>query len=406
MPKVVFLQPRSFHTWEALNIGYLASYLKAHEYSNIGFFSEYFDKKKEIVEGCRDADIIGISCTSPQYRGALSLAKLIKKRRNLIVLGGVHASAVPTSVLESGAVDIVVVGEGERAMLEIVEGNRKNIIKCSYVSSLDSIPFPDRQVINQERNIQQAYRENGKRIASILASRGCPFCCTFCASSSVWSRRVRYRTAQNILEEFAKLVKDMSIDFVKFCDDTFTLRRDIVTEFCEQKIRLGIKTPWGCNARADSVDKSVLKLMHSAGCEELWIGVESGAKAILRDMNKAIDIEDVKRVFRESKNIGFVRRAYVLLGMPNEDYSDIAQTEDLIDEIQPDMVGFTILAPYPGTAHYNSDLHKDVDWSVVDEYSNNITSSRYLSNSELKAEQLRLIDKYKKKLVYRQKNHG
>lgn len=188
--KIVFIQPKTFHTWEALNIGYMASYLRLYGYHNIGFYSGFFDSDEEIIKSCEGADIIGFSCTSPQMKHALYLAKAIKNSKNYIVLGGVHPSALPEDTLENGWVDAVVVREGEKAFLEIVKGNRERVVRHAYNQNLDDLPFPDRHLIKQERNIQQAYQDNGIRIASIFSSRGCPFRCTFCASHSVWSRRV------------------------------------------------------------------------------------------------------------------------------------------------------------------------------------------------------------------------
>ena len=93
----------------------------------------------------------------------------------------------------------------------------------------------------------------------------------------------------------------------------------------------------------------------------------------------------------------------MLLGAPEEDINDIKYSEQLIDEIKPDMVGFTILAPYPGTSYYDSGMHKNVDWSEVDEYKNHITRTKFLSNERLLLEQERLVTKYQTKITFRQK---
>lgn len=404
--KIIFIQPKTIfgNTWEALSIGYLASYAKRHGHNNIDFYSGFFDSDEDIIEGCRDADIIGFSCTSPQIKHALHLAKAVKTEKNYIVIGGVHTSALPHDLLDSGIVDAVVAGEGEKAFLSILEGNRERVVRCSYIDDIDSFPFPDRFLIKQERNIQQAYRDNGVRIASIFSSRGCPFQCTFCASNSVWSRKVRYRSVNNILDEFEQVVEDLRIDFIKFSDDTFAIKKDLFTEFCEEKLRRNIKTSWGSNIRADTVDAGLLRLMKRAGCKEVWIGVESGSARILKDMKKGINLEKVKWLFKVALELGFFRRAYMLLGMPGESLDDIRLSEKIVDEIKPDAVGFTILAPYPGTAYYDPLKHKDVDWSHVDEYDNCITNTAFLSNEALHREQSRLVAKYLNNIVYRQKN--
>lgn len=382
-------------------MGYLAGYLREKGYRDLAFYSGFFDRDEAIIQGCLDADIVAFSCTSPQMAHAVKLATKIKRTDNYIVFGGVHPSALPQDTLVNECVDAVVVGEGEQAFFDIVKGKRDPIVHHPYLEDLDSLPFPDRRLIKQERNIQQAYADNGERIASLLSSRGCPFRCVFCASHQVWTRRVRYRSPENILEEFERVVKDWGIDFMKFSDDTFTVNKRIVIEFCEGKIRKGMRTPWGCNIRADTADEEMLTIMRRAQCREVWVGVESGSPQILHDMKKDINIEEIKRSFKKTAELGFFRRAYILLGMPNEDYEDIRLTEELIDEIKPDSVGFTILAPYPGTEFYQPELHAQVDWSVVDEYENRLTSTAYLSNEDLYREQQRLVGKYQGSLVFR-----
>jgi anaerobic magnesium-protoporphyrin IX monomethyl ester cyclase len=401
--KIVFVQPKTFHTWEALNIGYLASYLKLHlGINDISFYSGFFDSDDEIITACSKADIIGFSVTSPQMKHALMLSTAIKKNNphSWIVYGGVHASALPDDVLQNPVVDAVVIGEGELSFSAIVKGNRSRKIYTEYVKNLDELPFPDRLVIKQERNIQQAYNDNGIRIASIFSSRGCPYKCVFCASHCVWSRHVRFRSHENILDEFERLVKDLRIDFVKFSDDTFTIRKKLVQYFCEEKMRRKNKTPWGCNIRVDT-DEETLKLMKAANCREVWIGVESGSQKILKQMRKGITVEQVKNIFQITKKIGFYRRAYMLLGMPEESKKDINCTENLVKIIEPDAVGFTILAPYPGTQFYNPLVHNNVDWSLVDEYNNDITKTNYLTNRELKLNQKRLVSLFSDRLVHR-----
>jgi len=400
--KIVFIQPKTFYTWEALNIGYLASYLKGNGFNEINFYSGFFDNDARIIEGSKNADIIGFSCTSPQMKHGLSLAKKIKSDKNCIVFGGVHPSVLPHDVLKNETVDVVVVGEGEEAILDVAKGNREPIIKKPLIEDLDSIPFPDRKMVKQHRNLEHSYKVHGKRIAGIFSSRGCPFRCIFCASHTVWGRRLRFRSAENIMSEFEQVVKDLKVDFVTFADDEVGINRKQLIDFCEKKIKNGLKTPWGCNVVISTLDDKILTALKAANCTELWMGVESGSPKILRDIRKPITIEAIKKVFKKTKDMGFFRRAYFLLGMPNEGYEDIKMSEELIDEIGPDMVGFTILAPYPGTEFYNPHLHKDVDWSEVDEYHNRLTKTKYLSNRELRSEQERLTEKYKNLIAFRQ----
>lgn len=413
--KIVFIQPNvgfKGHTWESLGVGYLISYLKKNynKELDINFYSAFYDSDEDIINGAKDADIIGFTATSPQFKHGLELAKKLKTKDNLIVFGGVHASNLPETVISSEYVDVAVVGEGEKAMLKIVENKEKGIkmeketMNLGFIEDINEIPFPDRKAIKNERNISTAYKDNEMRIASILSSRGCPFTCSFCSSHCVWGRGSRLRSSLNIIEEFEDLINNWKIDFVKFSDDTFTVDKQRVIDFCKLKMERGIKTPYGANAHINTMDEEMIKYLKESGCQELWYGVESGSPKILKDMHKNTNIDNIKEVFRLTKKYGIKTRAYFLLGMPNETIEDIKMTENLCDELEPDIVGFTLLAPYPRNEHFNYEEMKDWDWSSFDEYNNNWVKTNTLSNQELKDEQKRLIEKYKKQITFRQKN--
>ena len=123
----------------------------------------------------------------------------------------------------------------------------------------------------------------------------------------------------------------------------------------------------------------------------------------MKDIKKGLYTDIIKRVFGWAKTHGVRRRAFFLLGMENETRKDIELTEKLIDEIKPDMVGFTILAPYPGTSFYDHEKYKDVDWSPIGEYDNDIWFTKHFTNQELKNERDRLANKYKDIICYAQK---
>ncbi len=411
---IVFIQPEvgfEGHTWEALGIGYIISYLRKHYNGNldIEFYSGFYDSDEQIIEAGKNADIIGFSCTSPQYKHGLQLAKQIKVKDNRIVFGGIHATALPHLLLKEDCIDAVVTGEGERAMLQLVEDIdkgvdvSKRIYHSDYIENLDDIPLPDRKAIKNGRNIQQAYQDEGIRITSVLSSRGCPFRCSFCCSHVVWKRKPRLRSALNILDEVEQLISEWGIQFLKFADDTFTLNKQKVIEFCRLKVARGIKIPYGANAHINTIDEDLLKHLAGSGCRELWYGIESGSPRILKDMHKGTDINRIKEVFRLTKEYGIKTRAYFLLGTPNEAIEDIEVTERLCDGLRPDIIGFTLLSPFPVNEYFDYDTMKDWDWSVFDEYGNDWVHTKTLTNRELKDIQRRLVEKYQRKAAFRQR---
>ena len=171
-----------------------------------------------------------------------------------------------------------------------------------------------------------------------------------------------------------------------------------IMDLCKEMVSRGWDTPWGANFRVDKMDEEICKWLTKAKCTEAWFGVESGSPEILKHIQKGISVEMIKKAFVVTKKYGIIRRAYCLLGTPPESFETIRQTEALIDDIDPDVVSFSILAPYPGTPYWKPEF-KNMDWSNVDEYSNSIWSSKHLTNKLLKSEQARLMDKYKGRLA-------
>jgi len=410
--KVTLIQPKYFNIWEALGLAYVGAYLKK-KYNGqleINFFQGYFDDDKTIIEGSIDSDIIGVSCTSPVFRATVNLTKEIKKhnRKAHVVVGGFHPSAVPDDCLKAVSIDQVVTGEGEGAFLDILNGNRELIVKGKPFLDFNSI-FPDRELIKNDRTITLCKQLTGARITSFLSIRGCPFSCAFCAERIVTgvhdkkANPLRVRDPKHLLDEIEEVTKKYDLEYFKFSDATWNTSTQKVVSFCEEKIRRNIKTPWEANVHASFVSKEMLKIMKEAGCHQINVGCESGSQKILKDIRKGLTINKIIEVFRLAEELGIERRAFFLLGMPNETVNDINETEKLVDTIRPDVFGVTLLCPYPGTDFYNQKTMKDLDWTFADEYSNSFWKTEHFSNNELKDWQGYLTKKYSKNLSWHNK---
>jgi len=409
--KIVFIQPNvgfKGHTWEAIGIGYIIGYLKS-KYTDIefDFYSGFYDKDDTILDACRDDCFVGFTCTSPQYKHALDLSKKIKEMpgNHIIMFGGIHPTVLSTDVIKEPFIDYVVCGEGELSTESIINGEIKSnsIVRSEFIANLDELPFPDRKEIKNERNILQSFNDNGKRITSIVSSRGCPFNCTFCCSHNLWGNIPRLRSAKNVYNEFKEITEEFNLDLIKFSDDTFTINNKRVIEFCNLKLKNEDDTPYGANAHINTMNENMISKLAESNCQEIWYGVESGSQRILKLMNKHTTIDKIKKVFKLTHKYGIKTRAYFLLGTPTETIEDIKLSEKLCDEIQPDIVGFSLLSPFPTNEYYNYNIMKYWDWSTFDEYNNNWVKTNTLTNSDLKDEQQRLIDKYKNQITFRQK---
>jgi radical SAM superfamily enzyme YgiQ (UPF0313 family) len=426
--KITLIQPRVGHDpsyiHEPLNLGYIAAYLKKHGYTDVNIHIGAFEADDKIISDAADSDIVGFTATSPMIKHAKDLAGKIKgaNPESLIVLGGAHASVLPENVLQDINIDVVVRGEGELTMLELVQAiERKtsfeNIRGLSYkqggqiihnptrelIMDLDSLPFPARKLIGQDKFLEIGYKKYGDKGAWVFSSRGCPSCCTYCASNGVWTRRWRARSPANIVKEIRELVNEYGVDRINFADDTFTISKDRVSEFCNYLKKENLNVSWGCNIRANTIDKDLLKIMKDAGCTDVWIGVESGSPIVLQNIRKGITINQIKNAFMWSKEVGLKTRAYLMIGSPKESRETIQQTESLVDEIQPDVLEFSIFTPYPGCEDYKMAKEKGcvsdgMDWSMVSLLSSSLVGSQYLSKEEIREERNRLAKKYEKRL--------
>ena len=405
-----------------LGILYIATLLKNHGHS-VQVFDPWADDDnfiQEIVDF--KPDMVGLSFLTTQYRRAKDILSKIREialspgskdprlppsacntkqlvshcndRQSLPIFfsGGIHSTALPEEVLNDLALDFVVLGEGEETMREIAEGkNLKNIPGVAYmengnliktaarepIADLDSLPIPDRSLLNYGKYLIPPGPFRGtycKHAATIISSRGCPYKCIFCGSSTLmFGFKTRRRSVKNVLNEIDSLYKKYCIDGLYFLDDTFTLSPPWVEEFCESFRTKNFKIKWGCQARVNTVTLKLLKKMKGAGCCQVDYGVESGSDKILKVLKKGTNREMIKKAFRLSHLAGLRPTATFMIGNPEEDKEDIKKTLDLAKEIKPRHVKFLYLTPFPGTEifdmarknkWFNPEVSYSNQWSI------------------------------------------
>lgn len=401
--KITLIQPRYFNIWEALGLAYIGAYAKNKFPGklDIDFYQGNFDDDGTIIDSAKNSDIVAFSCTSPTFRVAVDMAKAIKSLNPSVrtVFGGFHPSAIPQVCLEEEGVDQIVVGEGEVAFLRILNGDTSPIVNGDQLMEFNDI-VPDRELIKNIRTVDLCEDQIGRRITSFQSIRVCPFRCTFCAErivTGVYNKKtnpLRIRDPKHLLDEIKWITKTYRLDYFKFADATWNTSIDKVMAFCEEKLSQNFRLPWEANVHASFASKEMLQIMKAAGCHQINVGVESGSQKILNDIKKGLQVEKIKNVFKWGKELGIERRGYFLLGMTNETMEDIKLTEQLVEEIQPDVFGITILCPYPGSNHYDAEKMKDYDWTFADEYSNAFWETENFTNAELKEKQRYLTNKF------------
>lgn len=310
-------------------------------------------------------DVVGITSMTATYGSAINVAKCVKQVNEdiIVILGGVHPSVLPEDVIKEPEVDLVVRGEGEVTLVKLIEaikkkalssigiqyGNDKYVINPmaeSTIADIDLLGFPARDLLlNSESFPPNAF-------GSLIGSRGCPFHCIFCFSHKMWGRKVRFRTACNIVEEIVAVKETFGTYRFHFQDDTFTLRKDLVLEFCKRLKGEGINLKWSCPTRVDFIDAEIIGEMKSAGCSTISLGIESGSEDTLKRIKKGITIEQVRSAVKMIKDEGILVRGYFIFGFPWETKEHITMTLNLIEELDLDIIQYNFAVPLPGTELY------------------------------------------------------
>jgi len=320
-----------------------------------------------------NAEIYGITAATPDYPLAKKIAEIINTRnpKSWIILGGVHATAVPEKI--DTVFNKIVIGEGEIALIKILKdyeqgNNNQRIYVGESVKNLDDIPFPARHLLSFKSVFNEnALFKGAGPTAAIITSRGCPNNCSFCASNIMWHRQVRFRSPDNVIAEMKDVIKKYGVKNFRIMDDTFTLNKPRLKEMCEKIKHLDIR--WRIETRVDYVDQEILRWLKEAGCEELAFGIESPNQEVLDRAIKGINLEQAKKMIRISHESGLATRLFFIIGLPGEkpDFAD--RFIKFIEETNPDAVDLSTFVPYPGSDIYCNPKKygikiKDQDFSI------------------------------------------
>lgn len=315
-------------------------------------------------------DLLGLSLWTHNRQATLALAGLARQLLPdcLIAAGGGHATHRAEQVLNTcPAIDLIVVGEGEAPLLELVQrltdgrpleqiaglavrsGEAVRLTGPSRpVPDLDQLPYPS-AYLHEAHGIDLDLQSQ-----FISTSRGCPSACRFCSSPAFWGTTVRTRTPASVVAECRSLRERFGTMYLSLRDDTFTADRERTIELCRLMIAERTQQFWNCQTRVETVDDEMLSWMKRAGCECVQLGVESGSPRILKELGKRITPEQVIRAADAVHRVGLSLSIYLIAAVPGETTADRAATERLVARMRPDDLQIAPLAYYPGTALYNS----------------------------------------------------
>ncbi len=351
-----------------LGLAYMAAVLRDHCHVRIVDFSVEKLDWAEYPYG--EFDLVGISVDTARYPVSAEIAKVAKRQGAVVVMGGPHVSFLDGEALGTGAVDYVVRNEGEYSLLSLVEfltgaraledvrgisyldgGELRRTPDAPFIHDLDSLPFPARDLLSMD-----LYKEkmDGRRMTTVVTSRGCPFKCEFCSSSRFFGVRWRARSVENILEEVELLHKEYGYGAVSFVDDNFTLDPDRAVALSEKMRARGWDLVWGAMTRVDTVVKNphMVRAMAAAGFRWTFIGFETGNQEALDGYGKKADVGDAFKAMEILKRNGVDVTGAFILGAPDETVEMMNETIEFAKRLDPRRAQFSLLTPYPGSKTY------------------------------------------------------
>lgn len=317
-------------------------------------------------------DIVGATCVTLNYPVASRNLKVCKDFDNHIVtmLGGPHASfALNETLLRAGWIDLVVIGEGERTIVELAKTldsgkdirqvagialrEDNTVVKTEprpLIEDLDELPIPARHLLPLSK-----YHALGNP-CTLITSRGCPYRCIFCSGPRLFGRRVRFRNPKLVVDEIEYVNTELGFEQINIVDDTFTINHRHAQAVCDEIMSRNLKLKWCIFARADTVTAELMHSMKQAGCNYVLYGAESASPQILKTIKKGTTLDDLRRGTKIATEAGIDVFNSFIFGLPGETPETARQSLAFARELNREYdakYGFHMLSPLPGTELYD-----------------------------------------------------
>jgi radical SAM superfamily enzyme YgiQ (UPF0313 family) len=355
-----------------MGLAYISAVLKQHNHKVI-LFDTCFISDKEIINEVKKSDIqlLMFSVHSMAYNHAIELSSRIKTVRPDIytLFGGWHILIDPDDVINNDSVDMLCIGEGEYAALDVADNidrldtitNIPNIwfkhdgkvIKneVRVLENLDKLPYPDRELFD----VSCLSDSNG--LFHFITMRGCPYNCSFCCNykmidlyKDIGCRYIRFRSIDSCIKEMLFLKKVYSPKEFFFTDEMFLTDHNRVKEFCKKYIENKVGIPFGFMARVEHITEELLRILKDAGCNRIHLGIESGNEQLRRKyLNRHMTNEQIIDAFDLCHRYGLYTASFNMIGLPFETKETIKDTFDLNKRCNPTVFQITILYPFHGT---------------------------------------------------------
>jgi len=373
--------------YPTLGLLYICAYLR-----RLGMTPEIFDstfaRREDLHARLRmeRSGVLGIYTNLMTRRAVLDIVRDAKACGWTVVLGGPESANYPKEYLLAGA-DVIVIGEGEATMAELLpalanrgphhlggvagtvfrdqDGNVVTNPERAQIADLDSIPWPDRDAIDQQRYIDVWRTHHGMGSVNLITARGCPYKCNWC-SHAVFGFTHRRRSFVNCADEVQHILETYHPDQVWYADDVFTISHIWLYQYAAELKKRAIRIPFETISRADRMMKEeVLATLAQMGCYRIWIGSESGSQRILDSMQRGVKVEQVQWAAQAAKRHGIQVGMFLMWGYDGEQLEDIEATIDHVKRCSPDVHLTTVAYPIKNTAYFRKTSERVVlerDW--------------------------------------------
>jgi len=354
-----------------LGLLYISSHLKAKGFS-VELFDTTFARPADLDAYLRRErpPVVGIYSNLMTRSAVLRTMRVAREVGSTVVLGGPDPANYLDEYLSRDA-DVIVIGEGELTLQEILERGTSDLSQLSgvayrdgdgkivrnepraMIADLDAQPFPDRAAIDQHQYVR-VWRENhGQGSVSLITARGCPYTCTWC-SHAVFGYSHRRRTPANVVAEVRSIMDTYSPELLWYADDVFTINHKWLFEYADLLEQHGLRVPFETISREDRLNEEIVKTLARMGCSRLWIGAESGSQKVLDLMKRRTDAERVKSMVHLLQAHGISVGMFIMLGYDGEERADLEETVAHLKAAGPDTFLTTVAYPIKGTPYYKT----------------------------------------------------
>lgn len=336
-------------------------------YLNIDRLAKIFDARESIACHAlsQDPDIIGFSVFTHNYQWALSIARLIKRKKDIpVIFGGIHPTVLPEEVLIQDCVDMVCIGEGEEALAQLLntlETENKNINNIWFKEGgvfiknplrrlnddLDRLPFPDKSIFDENIDMREKYM--------IMTSRGCPFNCSYCSISTLRDiylgrgKFLRFRSPGNVLEEILQARKQYNFKSVDFHDDVFTINYETMKELLSG-YKSKVNLPYSCLSHPLYMDREKARLLKDTGCCMVHFGIQSMSESLRSSvLNRQEKNTDIERALESCREVDLPFQVDHIFGIPGDSEQILIDAAKFYAEYRPQKIGCFWLSYFPKT---------------------------------------------------------